>query len=91
MILVSNDDGIHSEGLRALRAEEVRPGWYAVDGTPTDCVLLAVHRMLEERQRLVVSGIHRGANLGDDVHYCGTVSAAKECGEKLSSMELQWP
>ncbi|MBI2962491.1 MAG: 5'/3'-nucleotidase SurE [Deltaproteobacteria bacterium] len=110
MILVSNDDGIHSEGLRALRdamasldevvvvapdrersavshsltlhrplrAEEIRPGWYAVDGTPTDCVLLAVHRVLGERPRLVVSGINRGANLGDDVHYSGTVSAAKE-------------
>ena len=110
MILVSNDDGIHSEGLRALgdrlarldevvvvapdrersavshsltlhrplRAEEIRPGWYAVDGTPTDCVLLAVQGILKQRPRLVVSGINKGANLGDDITYSGTVSAAME-------------
>src|SRR5882757_6024150 len=110
MILVSNDDGIHSDGLRALhdaltsldevvvvapdrersaashsltlhrplRSEEIRPGWHAVDGTPTDCVVLAVQAILAERPRLVVSGINRGPNLGDDVHYSGTVSAAME-------------
>ncbi len=63
---------------RPLRADEVRPGWWAVDGTPTDCVNLALNGLLEERPWLVVSGINRGANLGDDVTYSGTVSAAME-------------
>ncbi len=61
-----------------LRADEVRPGWYSVDGTPTDCVNLAVNGLLNERPWLVVSGINRGANLGDDITYSGTVSAAME-------------
>lgn len=110
MILVSNDDGIHSDGLRALyeavaplddvrvvapdrersavshsltlhrplRVNEIRTGWHAVDGTPTDCVLLGVNRLLPERPRLVVSGINHGPNLGDDITYSGTVSAAME-------------
>ncbi|MFQ5352242.1 MAG: 5'/3'-nucleotidase SurE [Candidatus Binatia bacterium] len=63
---------------RPLRAEEVRPGWIAVDGTPADCVNLALNGLLDERPWLVVSGINRGANLGDDVTYSGTVSAAME-------------
>jgi 5'-nucleotidase len=63
---------------RPLRAAEVRPGWYAVDGTPTDCVNLAINGLLDERPWLVASGINRGANLGDDVTYSGTVSAAME-------------
>ena len=61
-----------------LRADEVREGWIAVDGTPTDCVNLAVNGLLGERPWLIVSGINRGANLGDDVTYSGTVSAAME-------------
>jgi len=53
-------------------------GRYAVMGTPVDCVYVAVHQLLEERPALVVSGINRGANLGDDVFYSGTVGAARE-------------
>lgn len=110
MILVSNDDGIQSQGLTALveavalidevvvvapdrersavshaltlehplRADQVRPGWWAVDGTPTDCINLALNGLLDERPWLVVSGINRGPNLGDDITYSGTVSAAME-------------
>jgi 5'-nucleotidase len=110
IILVSNDDGIHSEGLRTLeealaplgevytvapdreqsavshaltlhrplRIEEVAPRRFAVDGTPTDCVNLAVKGFLPVRPQLVVSGINKGANLGDDITYSGTVSAAIE-------------
>jgi 5'-nucleotidase len=63
---------------RPLRAELLREGWIAVDGTPTDCVNLAVNGLLDERPWLVVSGINRGANLGDDITYSGTVSAAME-------------
>ncbi len=61
-----------------LRADELREGWFAVDGTPTDCVNLAVNGLLSERPWLVVSGINLGANLGDDITYSGTVSAAME-------------
>jgi 5'-nucleotidase len=110
IILVSNDDGIHSEGLHALEAalqtvgevytvapdreqsavshalslhrplriEELAPRRFAVDGTPTDCVNLAVKGFLPVRPQLVVSGINKGANLGDDITYSGTVSAAIE-------------
>jgi len=110
LILVSNDDGIHSAGIaaladalqavgevvvvapdreqsacshsltlhRPLRIEAVRDGWHAIDGTPTDCVNLAVNGILPRRPDLLVSGINRGANLGDDVTYSGTVSAAME-------------
>jgi 5'-nucleotidase len=63
---------------RPLRADEVREGWFAVTGTPTDCVNLAVNGLLDQRPWIVVSGINRGANLGDDVTYSGTVSAAME-------------
>src|SRR5437763_11978312 len=110
IILVSNDDGIHSEGIRALeealaavgeiytvapdreqnavshaltlhrplRIEEIAPRRFAVNGTPTDCVNLAVKGFLPVRPQLVVSGINKGANLGDDITYSGTVSAAME-------------
>ena len=110
LILVSNDDGIHSDGLaalaaalaplgevvvvapdreqsacshaltlhRPLRVNPVGGGRFTVDGTPTDCVNLAVNGILPRRPALVVSGINRGANLGDDVTYSGTVSAAME-------------
>ncbi|MBI3246431.1 MAG: 5'/3'-nucleotidase SurE [Deltaproteobacteria bacterium] len=110
IILISNDDGIHSEGLHALEAalrtvgeiytvapdreqsavshaltlhrplriEEIAPRRFAVDGTPTDCVNLAVKGFLPLRPDLVVSGINKGANLGDDITYSGTVSAAIE-------------
>ncbi|MBI5644279.1 MAG: 5'/3'-nucleotidase SurE [Deltaproteobacteria bacterium] len=110
VILISNDDGIRSEGIlklaaslrragtvyvvapdrersaashsltlhRPLRVEEVGPKMYAVDGTPTDCVTLAVNGILPVRPDIVVSGINRGGNLGEDVSYSGTVSAAME-------------
>lgn len=61
-----------------LRAEEIRSGFFAVDGTPTDCVNLGIHGLLPRRPDLVVSGINRGGNLGDDITYSGTVSAAME-------------
>lgn len=110
LILVSNDDGIHSEGIialaqaleglgevivvapdreqsamshaltlhRPLRVNARGPNRYAVDGTPTDCVNLAINGILTRKPTLVVSGINTGANLGDDVTYSGTVSAAME-------------
>jgi 5'-nucleotidase len=110
MILVSNDDGIHSEGLlaledslrrvgdvytvapereqtsmshaltlhRPLRVRELGGSRMAVDGTPTDCVKLALTGLLSKRPDLVVSGINKGPNLGDDIIYSGTVSAALE-------------
>ena len=63
---------------RPLRIEQMGPRVFAVDGTPTDCINLAINGILPERPRLVVSGINHGANLGDDVTYSGTVSAAME-------------
>lgn len=109
-ILVSNDDGVHAPGIRALANEmstiaEVivvapdrnrsgasnsltltRPltvrkldnGHYSVEGTPTDCVHLALTGFLESEVDMVVSGINDGGNLGDDVLYSGTVAAAME-------------
>jgi 5'-nucleotidase len=61
-----------------LRIERRGPRHFAVQGTPTDCIYLGVHRILPERPALVVSGINRGTNLGDDITYSGTVSAAFE-------------
>jgi 5'-nucleotidase len=110
IILVSNDDGIHAEGLialeksveplgevytvapereqtsmshaltlhRPLRVREVGPRRLAIDGTPTDCVKLALTGLLPVRPNLVISGINKGPNLGDDIIYSGTVSAALE-------------
>ena len=63
---------------RPLRVTEYGPGRYKVDGTPSDCVHLAVTGFLDEEPDLVVSGINHGANLGDDVIYSGTVAAAME-------------
>jgi 5'-nucleotidase len=63
---------------RPLRVEEIAPRQIAVDGTPTDCVNLAVSGILPSRPQLVVSGINKGANIGDDITYSGTVSAAME-------------
>ncbi len=63
---------------RPLRAELTPDGYYKVDGTPTDCVHLALTGLLPEEPDMVVSGINSGANLGDDVIYSGTVAAATE-------------
>jgi len=69
----------HSLTLHApLRADEVEPGRFAVSGTPTDCVNLGIHGLLAARPALVVSGINRGGNMGDDLTYSGTVAAAME-------------
>ena len=110
IILLSNDDGIHSEGIialenslqdigevytvapdreqnsmshaltlhRPLRVLDMGARRFAVDGTPTDCVKLALTGLLPVRPDLVVSGINKGPNLGDDIIYSGTVSAAIE-------------
>ena len=51
---------------------------FAVDGTPADCVNLAIVKLLPRRPELVVSGINRGPNLGEDVFYSGTVGGARE-------------
>ena len=63
---------------KPLRAETVEPYVHAVDGTPADCVNLALVKLLPRRPELVVSGINRGANLGEDVFYSGTVGGARE-------------
>ncbi|HZT87307.1 MAG TPA: 5'/3'-nucleotidase SurE [Stellaceae bacterium] len=64
---------------RPLRLEPAGPRRYAVDGTPTDCILLAVKRVLSDRPPdLVLSGVNAGANLADDLNYSGTVAAAME-------------
>lgn len=63
---------------RPLRANEIKSGWYSIDGTPTDCVHLGITGLLEKEPDMVVSGINAGSNLGDDVIYSGTVAAAME-------------
>ncbi len=61
-----------------VAVDRVRENWYAVDGTPVDCVYLAMAVLLEERPDVVVSGPNLGLNLGTDVFYSGTVAAALE-------------
>ncbi|MDX1594007.1 MAG: 5'/3'-nucleotidase SurE [Gammaproteobacteria bacterium] len=63
---------------RPLRMTRLEDGVIRVDGTPTDCVHLAITGLLDEDPDLVVSGINSGPNLGDDVIYSGTVAAAME-------------
>lgn len=63
---------------KPLRVTETADRWFMVDGTPADCVMLAVRSLLARRPDLVVSGINPGANLGDDVTYSGTVAGAYE-------------
>ena len=63
---------------RPLRLESIGPGIFAVDGTPTDCVNIAITQVLKGLPDLVVSGINKGWNLGDDVTYSGTVAGALE-------------
>ena len=109
-ILVSNDDGYRSRGIRLLkealgviarvtvvapdrnrsgasnsltldvplRVFEAEPNVYFVQGTPTDCVHLAISGLFDYEHDMVVSGINDGPNLGDDVLYSGTVAAAIE-------------
>lgn len=63
---------------KPLRVQEIADGWHMVDGTPADCVMIAVRALLGRRPDLVVSGVNPGANLGDDVTYSGTVAGAYE-------------
>jgi 5'-nucleotidase len=109
-ILITNDDGIHAEGLRALVGaledlgtvsvvapshersaaaqsltlrqpifwEQIEENEWAVEGTPADAVILALNKLLPSRPDLVISGINRGGNLGENVFYSGTVGAAME-------------
>ena len=109
-ILVTNDDGVHSEGIkelaaalahlgkvtvvapmqeasaighaltlrRPLRIETIGTNTFGIDGTPTDCVNLAISHVIKQKPDLIVSGINKGWNLGDDVTYSGTVSGALE-------------
>ena len=75
-----NRSGVsHMISLMApLRCIEVRPGWWQTEGTPADCVYLAVHGLLDRKPDLVLSGVNAGPNLSFDVHYSGTVGAAFE-------------
>ena len=66
---------------RPLRAVEAEENIYRVNGTPTDCVHLAITGLLAEEPDMVISGINAGPNLGDDVLYSGTVAAAMELFE----------
>ena len=61
-----------------LRVKKMENGFFSVDGTPTDCVHLAITGLLEEDPSIVFSGINNGENMGDDVLYSGTVAAATE-------------
>ncbi|MEQ1590065.1 MAG: 5'/3'-nucleotidase SurE [Gallionella sp.] len=63
---------------RPLKLRKAANGFYYVNGTPTDCVHLAVTGMLDQQPDMVVSGINAGANMGDDTIYSGTVAAATE-------------
>jgi len=63
---------------RPLRAKRAANGFYFVDGTPTDCVHLAITGLMDKEPDMVISGINHGANLGDDILYSGTVAAAME-------------
>jgi 5'-nucleotidase len=109
-ILLSNDDGVHAPGLKALydelkklgkvvvvapleeksttghsltihkplRVIKTPSGFYGVSGSPADCVYMGIRQIMKSMPDLVVSGINRGANLGQDIYYSGTVSAARE-------------
>jgi 5'-nucleotidase len=63
---------------RPLRIKQYEENQFSVTGTPTDCVLLAVHGIMDRKPDLVVSGINHGPNMGEDVTYSGTVAAAIE-------------
>src|SRR5687767_6812074 len=63
---------------KPLRVEEMGPKIFGVTGTPADCVSLGFGELLPKLPDIVVSGINRGANLGQDIFYSGTVSAARE-------------
>jgi 5'-nucleotidase len=69
----------HGLTLRSpLTLKEIEPDHYVVNGTPADCVIYALRNLFVQFPDLVISGINRGANLGDDIMYSGTVAAARE-------------
>ena len=112
LILITNDDGIYSQGItkihavlekysdnifivaprencsgcghsitlsRPVRINKISENIFSCDGTPTDCILLSLQEVLKgKKPDLIISGINIGANLGDDITYSGTVSAAME-------------
>jgi 5'-nucleotidase len=61
---------------RPIRVEKIRDKFYSIDGTPTDCVMLAYHDLIDRKIDLIISGINHGPNMGSDVFYSGTVAAA---------------
>lgn len=63
---------------KPIRVEQLKPGYYAINGTPADCAYLGIKKLLKKKPDLVVSGINRGPNLGNDIHYSGTVAVARE-------------
>jgi 5'-nucleotidase len=72
-----------------LRTEKLAPNIYAVEGTPTDCVIFALNKLLPRRPDYVLSGINRGSNIGQDTLYSGTVAAAMEgCIQGIPSVAL---
>lgn len=78
---------------RPLRLEPIGQNVFAVDGTPTDCVNIAIHEVLDGPPDLVVSGINKGLNVGDDVTYSGTVAGALEgalLGYPAIAVSLEW-
>jgi 5'-nucleotidase len=110
LILITNDDGILSEGVAVLkkalaplgrvvivspseersgashaltirtpvRIKEVDKDVYSLTGFPADCIYAAIHGLLKKKPDLVVSGINRGANMGVDVYYSGTLAGARQ-------------
>src|SRR5262247_640772 len=77
---IEQSGAAHSLTLRRpLQVRKLSSRTFAVDGTPTDCVLVAVNKLIPDRRPdLVLSGVNRGANLGEDVTYSGTIAAAME-------------
>lgn len=81
IIAPERDNSAASHSLtmrRPLHVRELESDIYAIDGTPADCVMIGLNKILPARPDLVVSGINPGPNLGDDINYSGTVSAARE-------------
>lgn len=76
---------------RPLRSRKSREGAHVVDGTPTDCVIMAVNEILGWRPDFCLSGVNHGANMGEDVLYSGTVAAAMEATViGIPSVALSW-
>ena len=81
IIAPEHDNSAASHSLtmnRPLRVREIAENTYTINGTPTDCVTIGIGKILPQKPDLVISGINPGPNLGDDVSYSGTVSAAIE-------------